>query len=65
MSRPDIIRGEASARLVHAEEFGHCFAERLRAVVRAAKRDRCHRGAQYAGSDRVALGVVGIQEAVW
>src|ERR1700681_1470569 len=26
-------RGESSARLVHAEELGHCFAERLRAVV--------------------------------
>ena len=29
----------------------------------AAKRDLRHRVAQYAGSDRVALGVIGIQEA--
>ena len=58
-------RGESSARLVHAEELGHCVAECFRAVVCAAKRDRCHRVAQHAGSDRVALGMVGIQEAVW
>ncbi len=32
-------RGESSARLVHAEELGHCVAQRLRAVVCAAKRD--------------------------
>jgi len=49
-------RGEPSARLVHAEEFGHCVAQSLRAFVRAAKRDRRHRIAQHAGSDRVALG---------
>ena len=33
------------------------------AFVRAAKRDLRHRVAQHAGSDRVALGVVGIEEA--
>ena len=33
------------------------------AVVWAAKRDLRHRVAQHAGSDRVALGMVGIQEA--
>ena len=41
----------------------HGVAQRLRAVVLAAKRDRRHRVAQHAGGDRVALGVVGIQEA--
>ena len=38
-------------------------AQRLRAFVCAAKRDLRHRVAQHAGSDRVALGMVGIQEA--
>ena len=33
------------------------------AVVRAEKRDLRHRVAQHAGGDRVALGMVGIQEA--
>ena len=36
----------------------------LGAVVRAAERDLRHRVAQHAGSDRVALGMVGIQEAL-
>ena len=63
MSRPDIIRGESLARLVHAEELGHGVAQGLGAFVRAAKRDLRHRVAQHAGGDRVALGVVGIQEA--
>ena len=35
------------------------------AVVWAEKRDLRHRVAQHAGGDRVALGMVGIQEAVW
>ena len=58
-------RGEPSARLVHAEELGHCLTKCFRAFVCAAKRDCCHRVAQHAGSNRVALGVVAIQEAVW
>ena len=41
---------------------GRCF-QSLRAFVWAAKRDQRHRVAQHAGSDRVALGMLGIQEA--
>ena len=63
MSRPDNHRGEASARLLHAEQLGHGVAQRLRAIVLAAKRDRRHRVAQHAGTHRVALGVIGIQQA--
>ena len=37
--------------------------KRLRAFVWAAKRDLRHRVAQHASGDRVALGMVGIQEA--
>ena len=36
----------------------------VRALVRAAERDVRHRGAQHAGTDRVTLSVVGVQEAV-
>ena len=56
-------RGESSARLVHAEELGNGVAQGLDAVALAEKRDLRHRVAQHAGSDRVALGMVGIQEA--
>ena len=45
------------------EELGNGVAQGLGAVVRAAKRDLRHRVAQHAGSDRVALGVIGIEEA--
>ena len=37
--------------------------KRLDAIVGAEKRDLRHRVAQHAGSDRVALGVVGIEQA--
>ena len=56
-------RGESRARLVRREELGNGLPQRRRALVCAAKRDERHRGAQHAGSDRVALGVVGVQEA--
>jgi hypothetical protein len=56
-------RSESSARLVHAEELGHGVAQSLGAVVFAAKNDLRHRVAQHAGGDRVALDVVGIEEA--
>ena len=39
-----------------------------RALVRSSvqtKRNLRHRVAQHAGSDRVALGVIGIEEAFW
>ena len=63
MSRPDIIAANRLARLVHAQQLGHGVAQRLDAVVGAHERDLRHRVAQHAGSDRVALGMVGIQEA--
>ena len=63
MSRPDILRGQSSARLVQPEELGNDVSQGLRAVIRALKRDMRHRVAQHAGGDRVALGVVGIQQA--
>ena len=54
---------EAFARLVHAQELGHTIPQCLRAFVRATKRDLRHRVAKDTGRDRVALGVVGVQEA--
>ena len=45
------------------EELGHGVAQGLDAIVDAHERDLRHRGAQHAGSDRVALGMVGIKEA--
>ena len=56
-------RGESFPRLVHAQQLGHGVAQHLDAIVGAHERDLRHRGAQHAGGDRVALGVVGIQEA--
>ena len=58
------LPGESSARLVQADELGNGVAQSLGAFVRMAKRDLRHRGAQHARSDRVALGMVGIEEAV-
>ncbi len=57
-------RGEPRARLVHAQELGHGLAQRLDAIVGAQERDLRHRVAEHAGGDRVALGVVGVEEAV-
>ena len=45
------------------EELGNGVAQGLGAFVRAAERDLRHRVAQHAGSDRVTLGVVGVEEA--
>ena len=45
------------------QQLGNRVAQRLRAFVFAAKHDRRHRVAQHAGADRVALGVVGVEEA--
>ena len=39
-------------------------ASGLGAVVRTAERDLRHRGAQHARRDRVALGMVGVEEAL-
>ena len=63
--QPGHHRGEPSAGLVHAEELGNGVPQGLRAFVLAEKRDLRDRVAQHAGGDRVALGMVGIQEAVW
>ena len=64
MSRPGHHRGEPPARLVHAQQLGDGVAQGLDAVVRAAQRDLRHRVAQHAGADRVALGVVGVEQAL-
>jgi hypothetical protein len=53
---------EALARLLHAKELGHRIAQHRRALVAAAKRHRSHRVTQDASSNRVALGVVGVQK---
>ena len=63
MSRPNIIAANRLRDSSVHEELGDGVAQGLRAFVRAAERDVRHRGAQHAGSDRVTLGVVGIQEA--
>ena len=64
MSRPDEHRGDAPARLVHAQQFGHDVAEGLVTVVGAAERDLRHGVAQHAGTDRMPFGVVGVEEAL-
>ena len=64
MSRPDIIPGESFARLVQAQQLGQRVAQRLGAIVDAHERDLRHRGAQHAGSDRVPLGVVRVEQAL-
>ena len=56
-------RAEPSARLVHAQELGHAVAQRLGAIVDARERDLRHRVAEHAGTDRVPLAVVGIEQA--
>ena len=55
---------QAAARLVAHQELGDGVAQGLRAFIRAAQRHMRHGGAQYAGGNRVTLGVVGIQQAV-
>ena len=55
---------EPFARLVHAQEFGDGALQCLGALVGAAERDLRHRVLQHAGTDRVALGAVGVQEAL-
>jgi hypothetical protein len=55
-------RGESSARLVHAKELGHGVAQCLRGSVRPQSAPAPSCGAAR-GRDRVALGMVGIQEA--
>jgi hypothetical protein len=57
-------RGDAPARLVHAQQFGHGVAEGLVTVVGAAERDLRHGVVQHPGTDRMPFGVVGVQEAL-
>ncbi len=56
-------RRESRARLVHAEKLGDDVAQGLDAVVVAAKRGLRHRVAQHAGSDRMSLGMIGVEKA--
>jgi hypothetical protein len=58
-------RGESFARLVHAEELGNGVAQGVDTRAGAQERALRHGVLQHAGSDRVALGMVGIQEAFW
>ena len=51
------------ARLVHLEQIGDGLAQGGGAFIRAAQRDVRHRGPQHAGRDRVAFGVIGIEQA--
>jgi hypothetical protein len=56
--------GETFPRLFHAEQFRDRFPQREDAVIRAAQqRDLRHRVAQYAGADRMALGMIAIEQA--
>ncbi len=57
-------RGESSAGLVGSEELGDGVAQGIRAFVPAAKRDQRHRVPQHHRSDRVTLGVVGVEQAL-
>jgi hypothetical protein len=57
-------RGDAPARLVHAQPFGHGVAEGLVTVVRGAERDLRHGVVQDPGTDGMPFGVVGVQEAL-
>jgi hypothetical protein len=48
--------GEPLARLVHAQQLGHCLTQGLEARVGGThERDLRHRVAQHACSDRMAL----------
>src|SRR3712207_8512866 len=55
--------GEPSAGLVHGRQLGHHIDQGLGAVVVALERGLGHRVPERAGGDRVALGVVAVQEA--
>lgn len=51
-------------RLVHAKQLCHGVAQGLVAVVGAAERDLRHGVVQHPRTDRMPLGVVGVQEAL-
>ena len=56
------LRGDPLARLVHAEQLGHGVAQGLGVVIRPAKRALRHRHPQHARTDRMTLGVIGIEQ---
>ncbi len=64
MSSPEIDPGEPLARLVHARQLRHDIDQGLHALVAALERGLGHRVLERAGSDRVALVLVGVQEAL-
>jgi hypothetical protein len=57
--------GEPLARLIHPQQLGHDLAQGVDAFVDNVERDLRHGMAQHTGGDWVALGLVGVQEAVW
>ena len=57
-------RGDALARLVHAQQFEHGVAEGPTALVGAAEGDLRHGVLQHPGTDRMPFGVVGVEEAL-
>ena len=57
-------RSDTPTRLVHAQQFGHDLPERLVTVVGATECDRRHGVVQHPGADRMAFGVVGVEEAL-
>jgi hypothetical protein len=61
--QPRHHRGEPLARLVHAQQFGHRVAQGVDTRIGARECSLRHRVLQHAGSDRVPLGMVGIQQA--
>ena len=63
MSRPDIIAAKCVRGSSLSRSSADGLAQGFRAFVRAAERDQRHRVAQDAGAHRVALGVVGVEEA--
>lgn len=55
-------RTEAFARLVHLEQIGHDIAQGINALVLAQQRALRHDVAQNARSNRMSLGMIGIQQ---
>src|SRR2546423_14250455 len=56
--------GEPFARLVHARQLRHDIDQSLDALVRALEPGLSHRVLERTGSDRVALVLIRIQEAL-
>ena len=64
MSSPSPDADELFARLVHARQLRHDVDEGLHALVAALQGAEGHRLLENPGNDRMALGVVGVQEAL-